>query len=244
MAASHSTTPGANASLHSYPDKDIETRFKLADRSETFLRIVHAFTLSQKRVLDLGCGYGEHLAHFGKGSVGVTTTPDEVQYGNTRGLEIVLGNVEQIDSLALAGSFDAIWANNLFEHLLSPHAFLIRLRTRAKKGTTLILGVPAVPSVPFLMRFLKFRGALASNHINFFTKKTLALTVERTGWKVRAMRAFFFGNSFLDTLLSPIVPHFYVIAEYDPDFTYPSKKLKEWENEPYYKELLAIAGAK
>jgi SAM-dependent methyltransferase len=197
--------------------------------------------LRGKKVLDLGCGYGEYMQLFGKGSVGITTTPHEVEYGNARGIDIRLGNVECIEELALPSDFDAIWANNLFEHLLAPHAFLMKLKTIAKPDATLILGVPVIPVVPSLMHLPKFRGALAHAHINFFTRKSLRLTAERAGWKVSAVRPFVASSRVIDDAVGAFMPHLYAIATNDSAFRYHEKKLKEWQD-PLYQDLLTITG--
>ncbi len=92
----------------------------------------------------------------------------------------------------------------------------------------------------FLLRFKKFRGSLAVNHINFFTKDSLVLSVERAGWKVKDVRSFVFKSALLDKITSFISPHLYIIAENNKDFKYHNKKLKEWENDLYYQHLLKI----
>ncbi len=116
------------------------------------------------------------------------------------------------------------------------------VRKTVLPGGTLVLGVPVVPFPSLLLRFRKFRGALADAHINFFTGKTLTLTVARAGWRVRAVRPFLFAHPFLDALASPFAPHLYVLAEHDTKFQYPEKKLKEWENDPQFSSLLASTG--
>lgn len=225
-----------------YNDTEVEGRHKDVGRSKTFERARTALTLKDKVVLDTGCGYGEYLTFFGRGSVGLTTTLHEVEYGQKEGIDIRQGNVEKLDELSFPQLFDAVWANNIFEHLLSPHAFLITLKPIVKKDGEVILGVPMVPMVPSLMQIKKFRGALASNHINFFSIHTLRLTIERAGWKVKEMRPFIFSNKFLDILVSPFAPHIYAVATNDGEFRYPPKKLKEWESDTHYERLLKIAG--
>lgn len=215
-----------------------------ADTSTTFKRILNTLDLDEKKVLDLGCGYGEHLMKFGKDSVGITTTNDEVEYGIEANLKIVKGNVELIDSLNLENNFQAIWANNLFEHLLSPHAFLMKLKLVADNDSRLVLGVPVVPKISTLMKFKKFRGALASPHINFFTKETLSLTVTSAGWIIEEVRPFIFKNYLLDKMISLFVPHLYIIARNDSNFIYPEKKYKEWKDDTHYQDLLNIGGRK
>jgi SAM-dependent methyltransferase len=207
-------------------NQNIENRFKDVAESRTFNNILKILDLDKKSVLDLGCSYGEFLVHFGIGSVGVTISKDEVEYGKGRGLDIIYGNIESDDFL-LEEKFDTIFANNLFEHLYSPHHFLCKIKKYLKPGGVLILGVPCIPKIVFLLNVNKFSGSLASAHINFFTKDTLVKTVEKGGWHMMMTRGFYFIDRFFDRLLNPIYPHFYVVASIDPDFKYSEKRLKE-----------------
>ena len=220
---------------------NIQQRFNNVAVSKTFKIIRDFFKLETKKVLDLGCGYGEYLSLYGRGSLGITTTLSEVEFAQLKGLNVILGNVEELETLKIKQIFDVIWANNLFEHILSPHPFLIKLKTISDSETTLILGVPVIPKINFLLKFKKFRGSLAINHINFFTKKSLELTVERAGWKVKESKSFVFKNNFLDRIFTSIFsPHIYIVAKNIQDFKYSEKKLKEWEGFLYYKGLLDI----
>jgi SAM-dependent methyltransferase len=207
-------------------DAKIEARFAATARSKTFRNLRAYAGLQHKSVLDLGCSFGEFLTHFGPGSVGVTIEPQETAYGKTRGLDIRVGNIEDRE-FSLGRRFDAIYANNLFEHLYSPHAFLIRAKELLAPEGVLVLGVPCVPKLVWLLHLKKFRGSLAGGHINFFTKATLRHTVERAGWDVECIRGFRFTNPFLDHCLDLIYPHFYVVARPDPDFAYTDKRLAE-----------------
>ena len=221
-------------------NNDINNRFIKVSNSTTFKRILRILKLSNKKVLDIGCGYGEYLYHFGQGSIGITTTVGEVDYGRENNLNIVKGNIEEYEVLKNLGLFECIWANNLFEHLLSPHNFLIKLKTISNNKTILILGVPVIPKCVSLLKLNKFRGALASNHISFFTKETLRYTVQFSGWETVSLRPFIFSNIFLDNLASFFAPHLYLIANNNADFRYPEKKQKEWKGEKLYSELFNI----
>jgi len=220
----------------------IEEREKNVHQSRTFRNIRQIFGLDKKAVLDIGCGFGEYLRLFGQGSAGITTTDNEIEYAKSRGLSVFFGNAEKISDLKIEKKFDVVWANNLFEHLLSPHAFLIKLKKVALPDTMAILGVPVVPKISSLIHLRGFRGTLATNHVSFFTHLTLRLTVERAGWKVREVRPFIFKNAFLDHLVRPFSPHVYVVAENDWDFVYPPKKVREWIADEYYGDLLSITG--
>ncbi len=206
----------------------IEKRFQAVAKSRTFKNIRNSFNLKNKSVLDIGCSYGEFLTHFGTGSVGVTVTPEEVTCANSRGLTVIKGNIEDaVFVSSIQKKFDVIFANNIFEHLYSPHAFLIEIKKLLKKDGILILGVPCVPKITTLLHFKKFKGSLASQHINFFTRDTLRLSVERAGWTVENVRGFHFKSLVIDRALNLIYPHFYVIAHLSNDFEYTEKRKKE-----------------
>lgn len=203
------------------PEKDLFTRVK---KSRVFSHILTTFSLDKKKVLDVGCSEGHHLACFGKSSVGITIIPTHVEEGKKRGLTILEKNVEDAHFM-LPDTFDAIWANNIFEHLNQPHPFLMNMRKVLKDDGVLILGVPVIPFLSFLTRFKKFRGAYAVSHINFFTRKTLIETVRAAGWHVHEARLFYMKNAFLDSFFNLIAPHIYVIATARPDFKYAHKRL-------------------
>lgn len=210
-------------------------------RSQTFKHIAEACDLQNKRVLDLGCGYGEYMQRCGQGSVGITTTMAEVEYGKVNNIDIRQGNVELLsDCISSDERFDAFWANNLFEHLLSPHAFLVNMKAYAREDALLVLGVPMVPKIESLMRLRKFRGALASPHVSFFTKKTFELTVRFAGWDVIDNRGFVLPVPTIDRLVSPIIPHLYLIAKNNPNYRYPKKKLNEWQDDAHYQDMIRI----
>jgi len=215
-------------------------RFNDIEKSHTFRHICELFELKQKSVLDIGCGQGQYLRHFGKGSLGITTAQEEVEFGVQNSLPIIFSNAEEMSNALVGKRFDAFWANNLFEHLLSPHSFLMKLKQFSAEESVLVLGVPVLPKILSLLKLNRFRGALASNHINFFNLRTLKLTVERTGWKVISIRPFIFKNSLLDKIIRPIAPHLYVVAKNDINFVYPAKKVGEWKDDEKYRDLLSI----
>ena len=217
-------------------------RFRKVGKSRTFQNICDLYKLKDKAVLDIGCGQGQYLAHFGEGSLGVTTAQEEVDFGKEADLPIVFGNAEYLEESLRGEKFSAFWANNLFEHLLSPHGFLMKLKKFSTSDAVLVLGVPVVPKVVSLVRLKWFRGMLASNHINFFTATTLRLTVERAGWRVSSVRPFIFKNNILDRLVAPLAPHLYVIGENDTRFIYPPKKVAEWKDDKRYTDILSLTG--
>ena len=216
-------------------DSAIEARFNAVARSKTFQNLMQSFRLHEKAVLDVGCSYGEYLTHFGKGSVGLTVSKEEKQYGEGKGLDVRCWNIES-ETFNIEPDFDVIFANNILEHLHSPHKFLIKIKGYLREGGILILGVPVVPGFNQLVHVMKFRGSLAVNHINFFTRFTLVKTTERAGWKVLEARTFRFPFPSADTVLNLISPHIFTIAVIDTQFRYHEKRLKELDGYTQIKE--------
>jgi 2-polyprenyl-3-methyl-5-hydroxy-6-metoxy-1,4-benzoquinol methylase len=212
-------------------------------KSTTFEFICTTYDLGHKRVLDIGCGYGGYMQRFGPKSVGVTTREEEVEYGKLKGRDVRIGNAELLkESIRQDERFDVIWCNNIFEHLLSPHAFLVKLKEFAHEDTLLILGTPIVPIFPLMRRLPRFGGAISHSHINFFNYITYTATVQYAGWKQLSLRSFFFKNKILDAVTHYIAPHLYMIAKNDASYRYSVKKAAEWLEDPYYKEMLDIMG--
>lgn len=202
--------------------------FEQVQHSRTFRHLCSRFNLGAKKVLDVGSSEGHYLANFGPGSVGVTIIKEHVAEAASRGLNVVLKNVED-PTFAMDQTFEVVWANNFFEHMNAPHLFVTKMRDQLNEDGVMILGVPVIPFFSFLTRFRKFRGAYAASHVNYFTRQTLIDTVRAGGWEVQEARAFYFSSSLLDSLLNPIAPHLYIIATPTKGFTYAHKRLLSLE---------------
>jgi len=199
--------------------------FEQVKQSRIFCNLVRRFKLDKKVVLDVGCSEGHHLQCFGEGSVGVTIIKEHVQEAKEKGLKVVLKNAED-PSFSMDKKFDVVWANNLFEHLNTPHLFLRKMSEQVQQDGILILGVPVIPYFSWLTHLKKFRGAYAVSHVNFFTRKTLMKTVKASGWTIREARLFYIANPILDNFFNLIAPHIYIIATPKHDFKYHQKRLR------------------
>ena len=70
------------------------------------------------------------MQRFGANSTGTTSKDEKIQFGAAVGLDIRLGNVEKLDGvIPTSDLYDVFWANNIFEHFVSPHAFLVQMKS-------------------------------------------------------------------------------------------------------------------
>ena len=140
-------------------------------------------------VLEIGCGRGltgELLQRsLGCRVTGIELNPEVAKDAARRLHAVHAGNVETLD---LAGEFDAIIAFELFEHLTENERFLARARELLRPGGRLVLSVPNVGHWAIADDLLAGRwdylpiGLLCYTHYRFFTRRTLADWLARAGF--------------------------------------------------------------
>jgi SAM-dependent methyltransferase len=183
-------------------------------------------------VLDVGCGYGQHLVQFGPGSAGIDAVERNVAFCKSLGLDAEVANVE--DGLPDFGRpFEAAFCSNLLEHLVAPHLFLVRLHERLVEHGTVFIHVPTMPPHRMfdwaIRRTIGHNGYRASEHINAFTPRTLAFTLERAGFTVRDLVFVAARGRKILGLAEPIFRELGIsvlaVARRDPTFKYPEKRV-------------------
>jgi SAM-dependent methyltransferase len=143
--------------------------------------------LATSRVLDVGCSYGNTLAFFGRGSVGVDNMREHVEFCQALGLEAVELDVdESLGALPDAG-FDFIWVSDILEHLDAPRLLLRRLAAKLRPGGRLLVYMTSLPRSRVVRALLRRRGPVAfdaQTHYYQFTRETAEFIVERAGYRV------------------------------------------------------------
>ena len=109
-----------------------------------------------KRVLDLGCRSGALTRHFLEDNpvVGLDVDANALEKAAALGIEPVQANVEEplpFDD----GSFDAVVAGELLEHLQFPDALVAEIRRVLRPGGVLAGSVPNAFRVQSRLRFLR-----------------------------------------------------------------------------------------
>jgi SAM-dependent methyltransferase len=195
--------------------------------------VCDAHGADRKAMLDIGCGYGQHLIHFGPGSAGIDAVESNVAFCDALGFDTILANVE--DGLPDFGRpFDGIFCSNLLEHLVAPHLFLLRLHGLLAENGRLFVHVPTMPPLPIVDRLIKraigHNGYQASEHINAFTPRTLAFTVQRAGYIVEDVVFVGARGRRVLGLAEPVFRELGIsamaVARPDPAFHYPEKRVE------------------
>lgn len=142
--------------------------------------------ISGRRVLDIGCGYGEILGYLRLRRdcevLGMEASVRAAKVGSELfGVRIVPALLE--DQQAGEGTFDLVICNHTLEHVDDPARFLALLKQRMKPDGLLYLEVPNVlwPSGGFTLD-----AFLYDEHLQTFSSWNLHLLLRQCGLAARA----------------------------------------------------------
>ena len=161
------------------PSLSLQARDFQAQQAREF---VEQFELWGRTVLEVGCGDGYFLDALQRaGAVGVGLEPSNAQRAIARGRGL---NVEEG---ILAGGrrlpqapFSAFVTRQVFEHVEDMHDFLLTIRDNLADGAVGLVEVPHLEKLAAEARFFDF----IPEHLNYFTRRTLALALQLAGFEV------------------------------------------------------------
>jgi 2-polyprenyl-3-methyl-5-hydroxy-6-metoxy-1,4-benzoquinol methylase len=156
-----------------------------------------------KRVLHLGCvGHSPGLSTRSRINLatrglharltavadvtGVDLSEDVIDVWREHGVfdNVLVGDVERLDTLHLEGPFDVIVAGDIIEHLSNPGAMLRGVRTLAGPRTTLVLTTPHSFGLPNFLRFTLGRFEEGDQHVATYNETNLRNLLARHGFHV------------------------------------------------------------
>jgi len=201
---------------------------ELGDRHRKALEIFfeHRFD----RILDTGCGDGKFTVLIGKACkakevYGADISEKGVEMARKKGIKAFRVDVDG-ESLPFENNyFDAIYAGAIIEHLFDPDHFLDEVYRVLKPNGILVLDTPNLASlynrIALLLGYLPFdmqvslrysvghlleiyqtsKGVVrASDHIRFFTVKSLIALLKRHGFLITKI----YGSSDLISIKNPL----------------------------------------
>jgi 2-polyprenyl-3-methyl-5-hydroxy-6-metoxy-1,4-benzoquinol methylase len=151
------------------------------------------------RVLDVGCGEGwftAALAEAGREVVGIDVAEEPLRRARARepGLDLRCVPAEGEWSSLRDVSFDAVWAGEVIEHVADTAGWLSEVRCVLRSGGALVLSTPAHELLTRLALGLSGRAFAAhfdpcSDHLRFYTRRTLVALLEDFGFEQIEARA-------------------------------------------------------
>ncbi len=133
-------------------------------------------------VLDVGCSSGAflyQLAHRFPGNyegLGMDASGPALDYAETRSVRVLRGDFLAHDFGEKRFNAITFWA--VLEHVLEPHAFLAKAWSILQPGGLCFVLVPNMGSLAYRLLGAKYRY-IYPQHLNYFTRRTMGLLVER-----------------------------------------------------------------
>lgn len=145
--------------------------------SQKLHEFIEYFDLNPKVVFDIGCNIGINLLPFKEHGVdcyGVDLNAESIAYGRTKGLNLIHGDIAELQKLGKKADFIII--NHVLEHILDPEHFLAQVSGLLSPKGLLYIGVPGLFNCsPHLV----FQNA----HVWQFTDDTLTYLMKCCGYE-------------------------------------------------------------
>jgi 2-polyprenyl-3-methyl-5-hydroxy-6-metoxy-1,4-benzoquinol methylase len=152
------------------------------------------FIQKQKKVLDVGCAYGNLAEVMFTNEcevVGVEIDPEAGKNAQKYCKEVLIGDAELIElSSKYINYFDYIIFADILEHLKNPVKVLKRFKKYLKNEGCIVISLPNITNWRMRLKILfgnfeyENTGVMDSGHIRFFNEKTAKSLLYDSGFEI------------------------------------------------------------
>ena len=158
-------------------------------REQQLAEWIQKFNLKDKKILEIGSGQGEYLELLlkagGKNVYGLENSKESVEIAKEKGLNIQQGYLSKNYENSWEESFDAFTTFNFMEHWPDISSSLHSLQNSLNDGA---VGLVEVPNFDFILKNGMY-SEFTTDHIFYFTEKTLRTVLETHGFDVIEMNS-------------------------------------------------------
>ena len=137
------------------------------------------------KLLDFGCGWGKFLdeaQRLGWEAVGLEVDEKKVAFCREHGMTAVVANLLE-DSFD-AESFDAVIAEQVFEHLYEPVPYVKAINRVLKPGGVFTISVPNLGGLAARIQGPRWDMIHPVSHVRYFDRRTLSRLLSDHGFQV------------------------------------------------------------
>jgi SAM-dependent methyltransferase len=152
-------------------------------RQRQFADFVSRFGLTDKRVIEIGCGSGEYLRWLkqaGSAACGLEHSAAAVDACLRQGLDVRQGFVESPEEIIAAGPFAGFLMLSCLEHLPDANQVLAGIRNNLADRA---VGLVEVPNFDMILAE-KTVSEFMTDHLLYFTQETLGTALRINGFEV------------------------------------------------------------
>lgn len=152
-------------------------------RENQFKEFVNKFSLKNKKIIEIGCGFGEYLSIMNKLNVnayGLEYSDNGVENCKQNNLKVTKGFVENGEYIIPQSPFDAFYIMNFLEHLPDINSTLRGIYNNLSENS---VGLVEVPNFDMILQKNLFSEFIV-DHLFYFTQKTLESTLNLNGFEI------------------------------------------------------------
>ena len=153
-------------------------------REKQLAEWIQKFNLKDKKILEVGSGQGEYLELLlkagGSNVYGIENSKESVEIAKKKGLNIQQGYLSKDYENPCAENFDAFATFNFMEHWPDISSSLHSLQNSLNESA---VGLVEVPNFDFMLKNGMY-SEFTTDHIFYFTEKTLRTVLETHGFDV------------------------------------------------------------
>lgn len=152
-------------------------------RKEQFKQFIDKYSLSDKKLIEIGCGTGEYLEILNEvhdHACGLEFSHESVAVCKAKGLNAFQGFLEDQSNMLSQGPFDAFVLLNHLEHLPDPNGTLAAICANTAADA---IGIIEVPNFDMMLRESLFSEFIL-DHLMYFTTETLCSSLRLNGFTV------------------------------------------------------------
>lgn len=145
-------------------------------RRQQFSSFVDNYNLTDKKVLEVGCGKGEYLSimiEAGAAASGIEWSQHSVNHCRANNLNVEQDYIFETSQKIPGGPYDGFFMLSYFEHLPLPNIHLRAIHSNLKEDG---IGLIEVPNFDMMVRDDLF-SEFTADHLTYFTKNTLTSTL-------------------------------------------------------------------
>jgi SAM-dependent methyltransferase len=151
--------------------------------------------------LEIGCSHGsflDTLRDTGWSAVGIEYSPETALIAQSRGHEVHVGRVEDIELPNSA--FDLVVGWMVVEHMADPVLALQKAADWSSPGARLALSVPNIDSTTFRLFRERWFNLQVPTHFYHFSPKTIEDVLRRSGWNLDRISYQVTARTFVESI--------------------------------------------